>query len=65
MKSEILKLRVQLLSTRQAAELLGISTRSLWTLTHEGKLPHLRVGKLVKYPMDRLEQWVRENTDDP
>jgi excisionase family DNA binding protein len=43
-----------LVSPRDAARALGISTRTLWTLTHDGRLPCRRIGRLVRYHVDAL-----------
>lgn len=45
------------LSAIDAARLLGISARSLWTLTKSGRVPHLRLGGRVTYPADALREW--------
>lgn len=44
-----------LLDAREAARRLGISPRTLWTLTDEGRIRPVRIGRLVKYdPRDLL-----------
>jgi excisionase family DNA binding protein len=47
-----------LLLTRQAAKLLNISERTLWTLTNEGKIPCVRVGRSVRYDPNDLRAWI-------
>jgi len=42
----------------QAAKALGISTRTLWSLTKEGRIPHVRLGKGVRYPCHVLREWL-------
>jgi hypothetical protein len=32
----------------------------LWTLTKQGQVPHLRLGKAVRYPVHLLRQWMEE-----
>lgn len=48
------------LRPREAAKRLGIGERSLWKLTSEGKVPHLRLGRAVLYPVAALEAWLAE-----
>ncbi|RIK78413.1 MAG: DNA-binding protein [Planctomycetota bacterium] len=44
-----------LLDSREAARRLGISARTLWTLTDEGRVKAVRINRLVKYdPRDLL-----------
>lgn len=51
-------------SRREAAAMLGISERLLWTLTNAKKVPSLRVGTRVLYSIDALKQWIEERTRD-
>jgi excisionase family DNA binding protein len=48
----------RLLSTREAAEYLGISIRTLWTLTQRGELTCVRFGRVVRYEMADLVSYV-------
>jgi excisionase family DNA binding protein len=49
-----------LLTPRQAAQALAISERTLWTLTDRGDVPCVRIGRLVRYPADALQQWIAD-----
>ena len=53
-----------LLTVREAAAFLSIGTRTLWQLTHDGKIPCVQVGgekrMAVRYSMDSLRKWVAE-----
>lgn len=44
-------------NAREAATSLSISQRLLWTLTNQGKIPHMRLGTRVLYPVDLLRDW--------
>jgi excisionase family DNA binding protein len=44
----------------QAAKALAISQRKLWSLTANGEIPHIRLGRCVRYPVDDLRQWINE-----
>ena len=50
------------LNTEQAARLLGISTRHLWSLTNKKLVPSLRMGKCVRYSFDLLRTFVVEQS---
>lgn len=52
----------RLLSPAEAAELLHISTRTLFTWTEEEDLPFLGVNGQRKYPLPALQRWVAERT---
>ncbi len=45
-------------SRQDAAALLGISERLLWTMTNAGKIPHVRIGARVLYPVSQLRAWL-------
>jgi predicted DNA-binding transcriptional regulator AlpA len=44
------------LRPRECAKCIGISERSLWTLTKANEVPHTRLGKSVLYPVDALRR---------
>jgi len=43
---------------KEAARLLSISERSLWTLTKDGKIHAARVGRKLLYSVDELRRFV-------
>ena len=49
-----------LVDPREASRLLAVSTRKLWSMTFEDEpgLPHVRCGRLVRYPLVDLHQWI-------
>ena len=47
-----------LLKPKEAAEFLSVSERSLWTLMRNGEIPHIRIGKSVRYLVKDLESWI-------
>jgi len=55
------------LRPREAAKALGISTRLLWQLTHDGHIPCVRVGsgkrRTVLYPTADLQAWLTRRAD--
>lgn len=48
------------LRPKDAAPLLGVSERHLWTLTNQGLIPHIRLGRAIVYPVDLLKAWMAE-----
>ena len=51
-----------LISANKAAETLGISARTLWTLTRDGTIPHVRLGHRIMYTHSSLHEAVAKNT---
>ncbi len=50
------------LRPREAAQALGISERTLWSLTKAGKVPFVRFGKAVRYPVHLLRRSLEEQS---
>lgn len=53
-----------LLTPNQAAEALAISPRKLWGMTASGEIPHVRLGRCVRYPVDDLRRWIDDRKGD-
>ena len=47
-----------LLNPRETAAALAISPRKLWGMTASGEIPHIRLGRSVRYPLDDLRCWI-------
>lgn len=45
-----------------AARLLGISPRSLFSLRQAGQIPHTTLGARVVYPLAALREWLSSRT---
>jgi excisionase family DNA binding protein len=48
-----------LLKAREAAQRLAISESCLYRLTASGEIPCVRVGKLVRYSVETLRNWIK------
>lgn len=46
------------LRPRDAARALGISERLLWDWTQTERVPHVRIGGVVLYPVEVLKNWL-------
>ena len=51
------------LRAREAAKAIGISERTLWSLTAANEIPHVRVGRAVLYPVDGLRDWLARKAE--
>lgn len=48
-----------LISAEQLSELLQLSTRTLWRLVHEGRIPvPVRIGRSVRWKRAEIEMWI-------
>lgn len=51
------------LRPREAARALGVGERLLWSWTNAGRIPHVRLGRAILYPVPALERWLEEQTE--
>jgi len=47
-----------LLTSQQVAKILAICPRTLWGMTKTDKIPHIRLGRCVRYPANDLQRWI-------
>jgi excisionase family DNA binding protein len=52
------------LRPRDAARALGISPRLLWQLTHDRRIPFVRVGRAILYPVPDLQEWLNRQAKE-
>ena len=60
MRSDDDALRRLLFTPEEARISLGISARKLWGMTASGEIPHIRLGKCLRYPIEDLQRWIDE-----
>lgn len=56
-------MRSELLSRKEAAAYLGVAeqTLAIWKCTKRYDLPHVKIGKLVKYKKSELDAFIARN----
>ncbi len=54
-----------LLTVREAAKLLLISRNLAYELVGQGRLPHVRLGRVIRIPRHGLETWINEEAGLP
>jgi len=47
-----------LLTVRQTAERLQVCSKTLWSLTRDGKLPAVHIGRAVRYDVADIRRFV-------
>lgn len=52
------------LRPRDAARALGVSLRTLWGWTRDGRLPHIKLGRVVLYPVAMLREWIEQQAGE-
>jgi excisionase family DNA binding protein len=54
-----------LMTPPAAAQALSISERTLWELTRVGRIPCIRLGRLVRYDVSALRAWLSRESERP
>lgn len=54
-----------LVSPREAARLMSVSERTLFTWSRNGLIPAVRVGRIVRYDRADIASWVRQHKEIP
>jgi len=57
--SGVITKQKELLSTEETAEFLGISKNTLYEWIIQKRVPHIKVGRLVKFKREDLENWLK------
>jgi len=55
----------EVLTVRQAADALQVSTNTLYSLVAQNAIPHLRFGKLIRIPRWGLLQFIARSSGAP
>lgn len=55
----------QLIKPQEAAKVLQVSLKTLYTLTKRGDIAAVRIGKAVRYAHGELAAFVAKNTQAP
>lgn len=62
--SEQISKEKQLLNTEEASEFLGIRKNTLYEWIIQKKIPYIKVGRLVKFRREDLENWLKRRTQE-
>jgi excisionase family DNA binding protein len=52
------------LTAAAAAEYLGLTPDALYTRTRKGEIPHIRMGRSLRWDMQDLDLWMRRQRVD-
>ena len=50
---------------KECSEYLGIPKGTLYSWTFSRKIPYIKMGRLVKFDLRKLEEWVKEREVKP
>lgn len=52
------------LTEERLAEMLSMKKSTLARLRREQNVPHIRIGKLIRYSRDEVEEWLKQQYTD-
>jgi excisionase family DNA binding protein len=54
----------KLLTPQEMARVLGVQPSTIYQWTHQGFIPHVKLGKFVRFKEGDVLKWVEERTTD-
>ena len=55
----------RLISIQEAAHYIGIAPTTLYKWVSQGKIHHVKMGRLVKFDPIKLDEWIKQQTVMP
>ena len=55
----------RLIDIREAAEYTGLSVHTVYTMVSQRRIPFVKMGRLVKFDVELLDKWIKQNTVMP
>lgn len=52
----------KLLTVEAVAELVGLSTTWVYRRVERGEIPHLKLGRAVRFDLDELQAWLKNRS---
>ena len=65
MKTAALSSSPRLLDIHEAAQYTGVSVTTLYKWVSQRKIPHIKIGRLVKFDPVALDEWIKQQTVMP
>ena len=48
----------RLLNIQQVAAYLGLSVHTVYKFVSQRKIPHIKIGKLLKFDLHKIDRWI-------
>ena len=55
----------KLLNVNEMAETLGIKVNTLYSWVYSRKIPYLKVGRLVRFDLTDVREWLKNSRVEP
>jgi len=54
----------KLLTPQEIAEVLGVQPSTIYQWTHQGYIPHVKLGKFVRFKEKDVEGWLKKKSSN-
>jgi excisionase family DNA binding protein len=55
----------RLVSIKEAATYTGLSVHTIYTMVSRRRIPFVKMGRLVKFDLELLDKWIKQQTVRP
>lgn len=55
-------MNTRLLGIEEMARFLGVSQSTLYAWVNQRRIPHIKVGRLVKFKPEEIDSWLKEHS---
>ena len=52
----------RLINVRELSEYLDLSVNTIYCLVSQRRIPFVKVGRLTKFDLQKIDQWIEENS---
>ena len=54
----------KLLTPDEMAEYIGVKKSTIYQWTHIGYIPHIKMGKFVRFKLSQIDKWLESHSTD-
>ncbi len=54
-----------LLTIQEVSKIIGVSKHTLYKMVSQRRIPYVKVGRLTKFDVTLLDQWLKQHTVMP
>ncbi len=55
----------RLLTIKEVSKIIGLSKHTLYKMVSQRRIPYVKVGRLTKFDVTLLDQWIKQHTVMP
>ena len=59
------KMEKQLLNIDELCEYIGMKKKTIYDLVYHDKIPRTKIGRCLRFPKDKIDIWIKNQTHVP